>query len=109
MILRPSHSLRTDCTITGGDWYRVDSQSCQNVCQINVYLCVEDLIGAGKSLEFRIGYIRDFDVILKSVQVMVCLHIFLMFSFLAQMLSFLSRYDNIFARNEISERYASGL
>ena len=36
----------------------------------------------------------------KSVQVMVCLHIFPIFSFLAKMLSSLSRYDNIFARNE---------
>ena len=45
---------------------------------------------------------------LKSVQVMVRLHIFPIFSFLAKMLSFLLRDDNIFARNEKSEKYASG-
>ena len=38
--------------------------------------------------------------LLKSVQVMVRLHIFPIFSFLAKMLSFLCRRDNIFARNE---------
>ena len=38
--------------------------------------------------------------LLKSVQVMVRLHIFPIFSFLAKMLSLLSRNDNIFARNE---------
>ena len=37
---------------------------------------------------------------IKSVQVIIRLHIFLIFSFLEKMLSFLSRYDNIFARNE---------
>ena len=37
---------------------------------------------------------------LKSVQVIVRLHIFLIFSFLANFLSFLLRDDNIFARNE---------
>ena len=37
---------------------------------------------------------------LKSVQVIVCLHIFSIFSFLAKMLSSLSRYVNIFSRNE---------
>ena len=37
---------------------------------------------------------------LKSVEVMVRLHIFPIFSFLAKMLSFLLRDDNIFARNE---------
>ena len=39
-------------------------------------------------------------LLLKSVQVMVRLHIFPIFSFLAKMLSFLLRDDNIFARNE---------
>ena len=38
--------------------------------------------------------------VLKSVQVMVRLHIFPIFSFLAKTLSFLLRDDNIFARNE---------
>ena len=38
--------------------------------------------------------------LLKPVQVIVCLHIFPIFSFLAKMLSSLSRNDNIFARNE---------
>ena len=38
--------------------------------------------------------------LLKSVQDMVCLHIFPIFLFLAKMLSLLSRNDNIFARNE---------
>ena len=37
---------------------------------------------------------------LKSVQVMVCLHIFPIFSFLAKTLSFPSSNNNIFARNE---------
>ena len=36
----------------------------------------------------------------KSVWVMVCLHIFPVFSFLAKILSSNSRNDNIFARNE---------
>ena len=39
-------------------------------------------------------------ILLKSVQVMVCLHIFPIFSFLAKMLSFLRSYDNMFARIE---------
>ena len=39
-------------------------------------------------------------IIVKSIQVMVCWHIFLIFSFLAKMLSSLSRNHNIFARNE---------
>ena len=38
--------------------------------------------------------------LVKSVQVMVRLHIFPIFSFLEKMLSSLSRNDNIFARNE---------
>ena len=38
--------------------------------------------------------------LLKSVQVIVCLHIFTIFSFLAKMLSSLSRNDKNFARNE---------
>ena len=45
----------------------------------------------------------DFDSIvnsLKYVQVMVRWHIFRIFSFLAKMLSFLLRDDNIFERNE---------
>ena len=44
--------------------------------------------------------LKETDPRLKSVQVMVRLHIFPIFSFLAKMLSFLSRNDNIFARNE---------
>ena len=39
------------------------------------------------------------DPVLKSIQIMVRLHIFQMFSFLAKMLSFLLRSDNIFARS----------
>ena len=39
-------------------------------------------------------------VLVKSVEIMVRLHIFSIFSFLAKMLSFLLRDDNIFARNE---------
>ena len=40
---------------------------------------------------------------------MVCLHIFPVFSFLAKMLSFLLRDDNILTRNEDIEKYACGL
>ena len=39
-------------------------------------------------------------LVLKSVQVMVRLHIFPIISFLAKMLSFWLRDDNIFSRNE---------
>ena len=55
----------------------------------------------------QFGVLSSIDIVnphwaslLKSVQVMVCFRIFPIFSFLAKMLSFLSRNDNIFARNE---------
>ena len=45
---------------------------------------------------------------LKSIQVMVRLHIFPIFSFLGKVLSFLKRDDNIFARKEIIGKKGSG-
>ena len=46
------------------------------------------------------GFLKKSLMYAKSVQVIVCLHIFPIFSFLAKMLSSLIRNDNIFARNE---------
>ena len=76
-------------------------QQCSKSEQTLVTLIIYD------SHSFGLNYLKINEQV-KSIQVKVRLHIFLIFSYLAKMFPSLSRNDNIFARNESIRKICKG-